>query len=295
MALGHGHRVSHKLKKVSDMKDVTSQPRTIFQEGWVEADGLRLKYRSNYPEGGQGHPVVILDGPTWGSRRLPDVLAQQGRVIALELPGFGTSTADTGSRSVQDIANTTTRALARIAPDQYTLIGTSFGANVALWQTLQAPDSVEALILISPTGLLPTGGPADVTPGELAGRLFAHPENAPGLSSASDAAFDAPSLARELSLAQRLGGNAHDTAAEQRLSEIQCATLVVFGSRDQLVSPRAGSIYRANIPNCNVSIVYDAGHGIAAERPEALWSTVVDFVERRETFVVGHRSSLVNP
>jgi len=49
------------------------------------------------------------------------------------------------------------------------------------------------------------------------------------------------------------------------------------------------------LPYCNVSIVYDAGHGIAAERPEALCSTVVDFVDRRETFVVGYRSSLVNP
>jgi pimeloyl-ACP methyl ester carboxylesterase len=197
------------------------------------------------------------------------------------------------------MANSTAQALALIAPEQYTLIGTSFGANVALWQTLQAPESVEALILISPTSLLPTGGPIDGRPGgPPADRLFAHPENTPGLPSpdaAPDAVFDAPILARELSLTQRLGGGTHDTTAEQRLGEIQCATLVVFGTRDQLVSPGAASIYRANIPNCNVSIVYDVGHAIAAERPEALSSAVVDFVDRRETFVVGYRSSLVNP
>jgi pimeloyl-ACP methyl ester carboxylesterase len=250
--------------------------------------------------------VVILEGASGGSGKLRDDLAQKYPVIALELPGFGSSPENSRSRSAPEIARTTALALALIAPDRYTLVGTSFGANVALWQTLQSPEPVEALILISPTCLLPTGGPIDGTPGGPADRLFAHPENTPGLSppdAAIDAAIDAPIganngatiLNRELALAQRLGGDIHDAAAEQRLGEIQCATLVVFGSRDEMVSPRAASIYRANIPNCNVSIVYDAGHAIAAERPEALSGTVVDFVDRRETFVVGYRSSLVNP
>jgi pimeloyl-ACP methyl ester carboxylesterase len=296
-----------------DMEDETNPPQAEFQEGWVEADGSRWKYRSNYDVNSrvnsrvnarEGHAVVILDGPSWDSRNLHDALAQKFRVIALELPGFGSSPADDRVKSVRDMANTATQALARIAPEQYTLIGTSIAANVALWQTLQAPESqapeslapesIEALVLISPTSLLPTGGLTDGTPSELAARLFAHPENATSLSS-SGAAFDAAVVARELSLAWLLGGSVHDTAAERRLGEIQCATLVVFGSRDQLVSPRAGSIYRANIANCNVSIVYDAGHGIAAERPQAISSTVIDFVDRRETFVVGYRSSLVNP
>ena len=124
----------------------------------------------------------------------------------------------------------------------------------------------------------------------MAERLFAHPEDATSLPT-----YNADMVAKELSLAKRLGSENHDTEGEQRLIEIQCATLVVFGSQDKLVSSEAASIYRAKIPNCNVCIVYDAGHAILTERPEALISTVLDYVERRETFVVGNQSRVINP
>jgi pimeloyl-ACP methyl ester carboxylesterase len=166
------------------------------------------------------------------------------------LPDFGASPENNGSHSAQDIAGIITQALAKIAPEKYTLIGTSFGVNVALWQTLQAPNSVEALILISLTCLMPTGGMIYATPADMAERLFAHPEDATSLPT-----YDADMAAKELSLAQRLGSENHDIEMEQRLIEIQCATLVAVASQDKLVLSEAASIYRAKISNSDVSIV----------------------------------------
>jgi len=37
------------------------------------------------------------------------------------------------------------------------------------------------------------------------------------------------------------------------------------------------------------------GHLIEAERPEALVNAVLDYVERRESFIVGRRSGIINP
>ena len=79
------------------------------------------------------------------------------------------------------------QACAQVVPEHYTLIGTSFGANVALWQTLQSPDKVEALVLIAPTAILPVAGPMADTPEETTKRLFAHPEKARGLPSVDPA------------------------------------------------------------------------------------------------------------
>ena len=271
---------------VSPTEYLTDLTPVVFHEKEVEADGFLVKFL----EAGQGSSVVILDTGTWGVSKLHSALAQKCHVIVIELPGFGSSPENTGPRSAQDIAGTMNQALAKIVPEKYTLIGTSFGANVALWQVLQVANSVEALILISPTFLMPTRGMINATPAEMAERIFAHPEDATSLPT-----YDADMRAKELSLAQRLGSEDHDAEAEQRVSEIQCSTLVVFGSQDKLVSREAASIYRAKIPNCNVSIVYDAGHAILAERPEALISTVLDYVERRETFVVGNQSRVINP
>ena len=77
--------------------------------------------------------------------------------------------------------------------------------------------------------------------------------------------------------------------------EIECATLVVFGLNDRTMAPEAASVYKANIPNCYVSLVYDAGHNIMADRPEALIDVVSDFVERGDAFIVARHSGLINP
>ena len=235
-----------------------------FQESYIEAGGFRIKCLS----AGQGDPVVILDSISGGISKLQDALVQRYRVAVLELPGFGSSPANTESSSVKDLAKVVAQATEKIIPEKYTLIGTSFGANVALWHTLQAPDRVDALVLISPTALLPKDNPA---------------------------VGDRETAAKELELIRRFGGSIHDTEAESRLSEIQCSTLVVFGSKDGLVAADAASTYRREIPNSHVSLVYDAGHLIVAERPEALINTVVDYVERRETFVVSRQSGVINP
>ena len=89
--------------------------------------------------------------------------------------------------------------------------------------------------------------------------------------------------------------NGESAALESRLHEVQCPTLVVFGQDDATVAPEATSIYRERIPNCSIAFVYDAGHDVAAERPEALVNLVADYLERRETFIVQNRSEVVNP
>lgn len=82
---------------------------------------------------------------------------------------------------------------------------------------------------------------------------------------------------------------------EAQLPEIQCPTLTVFGQADNTIDPTAPSIYRSRIPNCNVAFVYDAGHDIASERPQALLNLVADYLERRETFIVQNRAGAINP
>jgi pimeloyl-ACP methyl ester carboxylesterase len=264
-------------------------PTQAQREEHVEVDGFCIRYWESGPSGPVG-VVVMLQGMTWGLSRLHDALVQKYRVITLELPGFGASPANTRSQSVQELARTVAQAVAQVVPVTYTLIGTSFAANVALWQTLQAPDTVEALVLIAPTAILPVTGPVGGTLEATARRLFAHPEQAQGLAS-----VDPAIVAQEQALVQRLTGGRHDAEAERRLGEIPCATLVLFGSEDTMVAPEAARLYRARIPNSNIAFVYDAGHCIEAERPEALVNVVSDYVELRETFIVGRQTGIINP
>lgn len=260
-----------------------------FKETHIEVDGFNIRYWESAPPHALG-TIVILEGMTSGRSSLREALGQAYRVIALELPGFGDSPTNEHSQSVSELAGTMAQAAAAIAPSTYTLIGTSFGANVTLWQTLQSPDPVEALVLISPTAMRPVSDPIVSPPADMAKRLFAHPEKAQDLPS-----VDPVIIAKEQALVQRLTGCHHDAEAERRLGEIACATLMIFGSEDRMVTSEAAGIYRERIPNSNLSFVYDAGHLIEAERPEALINVVSDYVERRETFIVGRQSGIINP
>ncbi|MDA0263241.1 MAG: alpha/beta hydrolase [Chloroflexi bacterium] len=257
-----------------------------FTQSQVDAGGFSVRYW----EAGQGRPVVVLDSAGWRESPLHGALAEKYRVIFVELPGFGGSLANTRSQSAGDLAAAIAEAADLLTDEKYTLIGASFGGHVAIWQALQAPGRVEALILISPTAIKPQDISLETTPEEFHMLLFAHPANAANLPPVSEDV----SL-KEWELAQRLGFGRHDQAAQERLGEIRCPTLALFGSRDRLVSPEAARVYRENIPNCNISIVYDAGHCIIADRPEALVNAVDDYAQQWETYIVGRRTGLINP
>ena len=258
----------------------------VFKERQVEADGFGIRYW----EAGKGRPVFMLDDTRWRRTMLHDALVEKYRIFSLELPGTGDSPVNTNSQSVKDLAATSAEAASALTSERYTLIGTSFGAHVALWQTLEAPDQVEALILVSPTAIKPLEVSVGATTNEVHEMMFAHPENARSHEPIAQEIF-----AKERELARRLNSVAHDGEAEARLGEIRCPTLAVFGNRDRLVSPEAARVYREKIPNCNIAIVYDAGHLIIGDRPNALLNTVADYAEQWETFIVGHRSGLINP
>lgn len=279
------------------MADV--MPPIAFTPRRITAGGLSLNCR----EAGAGLPVVILEGLNWGQSRFYAALARQFHVFVLELPG---AAAAVWAGGISEI----TGQLAGGAP--YSLIGASPAANLALRIALQDPaeaeeeaERLEALILISPTAIRPVPAPASLTPEQWAGRLLAYPERQPDLAglvawldklaansgSGADSGYEPDAAAAARCFLPAAGA----AQLESRLGQVRCPTLVALGSRDKLVTPEAAALYRRQIPNCHVSLVYDAGHIIAAERPEALSNVVADFVENRETFVVTRQRSVINP
>ena len=203
-----------------------------FGEKHLEVGGTRR----SYIEAGIGEPVVLLDGWRGGLSDLQVALATEYRTLAFNL--------DQSIDSTRDFAGHMAEAIAGLAGGNYTLVGTSRGADVAAWVATQVGDKLDALVLLAPLAIRP-----------------------------------------------RMLGAEHDEALEGKLADIQCPTLVAFGTDDRLVHREAARVYAERIPLANVSLVYDAGHVITADRPDALVRLVADYVERRDTFVVGRGGS----
>jgi pimeloyl-ACP methyl ester carboxylesterase len=93
-------------------------------------------------------------------------------------------------------------------------------------------------------------------------------------------------------------GEAADGADDElinRLSQLKVPSLAVFGTKDPFAPVEAGRHYRARIPGCNLVFVYDAGHAMEAERPEAVAALLFDFLERHDLFLVRRDSDLIYP
>jgi pimeloyl-ACP methyl ester carboxylesterase len=265
-----------------------SAPGADFREGHVDADGLRVRYM----QAGQGAPLVHLHGA--GGLRLTlahDLLARRFRVVAFEMPGFGLSPENTKTRSMPELASTMARAAQALGLDTFNLMGTSFGGTTALWLAVQAPERVTALVLEAPAAIRPEGTePPSGTPEEMARRLYAHPERLPALP-----AVDPAVRAKTQALVQRLRGPGRDADLEAKLRALPTPTLVLFGTLDSVIPPAMGRLYKELIPGGHLVFVYDAGHSIGAERPQAFVEVVGDFLERHEAFVISRAETVIHP
>ncbi|HEX3861462.1 MAG TPA: alpha/beta fold hydrolase [Stellaceae bacterium] len=262
---------------------------TTFRENHVEADGFRIRYR----EAGDGPALLHLHGAGGGTHLTPahHLLARNFRVIAFEMPGFGASAENTSTQNQAELARTMARAAEALRLARFNVWGTSFGGRTALWLAAQFPDRVEALVLEASAAIRPAGvQPPSGTPEQMAQLLYAHPERAPPI------ALPDPAIrARTRALVARLRGPDRDAELEARLPGLATPTLAVFGTRDRLMPPDLGRHYKELLPNCQFSMVYDAGHAIGAERPEAFAEIVSDFLVRREAFVISRGETVIHP
>jgi pimeloyl-ACP methyl ester carboxylesterase len=260
----------------------------VFREGFVEADGFRVRYM----EAGEGPVLVHLHG-AGGLRLTPahDLLAKQFRVVAFEMPGFGQSAENTRTQSMPELAAAMGAAADKLGLDRFNLMGTSFGGKTALWLALQEPERVLAVVLEAPAAIRQKGArPSSGTPEERARQLYAHPERMPTLP-APDPAIQV----KQQALVRRLAGPDRDPELETQLREMAAPTLVLFGTYDRLIAPEMGHFYKELIPNCHLVFVYDAGHAIGAERPEAFVEVVADFLDRHEAFIISRTETVINP
>ncbi len=273
---------------MSGLQHMVAAAGAAFADAHVEADGFRIRYR----EAGEGPALVHLHG-AGGLRLTPahDLLTRHFRVIAFEMPGFGDSAENTRTETMPQLATTMARAADALGLDRFNLMGTSFGAKTALWLALQQPERVRGLVLEAPAAIRPAGSVSPSgTPEEMARRLYGHPERLPAIV-LPDPAVQAKTRA----LVNRLRGPDRDAEFEARLRQLATPTLVLFGTLDRVIPPEMGRLYKELMPECHLVLVYDAGHAIGAERPEAFTEVVVDFLDRHEAFVISQTETVIHP
>ncbi|MCX5355694.1 alpha/beta fold hydrolase [Streptomyces mirabilis] len=256
---------------------------------FAEADGVRYAYRRLGPEGGV--PLVMLQHFTgnldnWDPA-LVDALAAEREVILVDYAGVASSTG-TSATTVAQMAQQIISFTAALDLEQIDLLGFSIGGFVAQDMALVRPRLIRRLILV---GTGPKGAPgmhgwrkdietharAAVPTGEdLLYIFFAHTETSQAKGVEFLGRFLARTEGRDVpsSLASRdaqydavLEWGIPDHGALQRLTGIQCPTLILQGDNDLMIPTRGSHLMAGLIPDAQIRIYPDAAHASLFQYP----------------------------
>lgn len=256
---------------------------------------------------GNGPAIVFVHGlsgswPNW-LEQLP-AFAQRHRVIAMDLPGFGHSPMPREPITIAAYARILDGLLETLGVDAATVVGNSMGGFVAAELAISYPQRVERLVLVSAAGISThrhrdveriepylrrvapmiaayTGWTAARSdwvarrPGLrnlTLGLVTRHPSRLP-------AALAAEQLrgAGKPGFMQALRANI-DYPVKERLPEIACPTLIVWGDEDRVIPVHDASVFEELIPSSRKVIFEGTGHMAMLERPTAFNELLSEFV-----------------
>src|SRR4051812_1678542 len=265
--------------------------------------------RVNYVDigSGDGPPVVFVHGlgGAWQNwlENIPRV-AQERRVLALDLPGFGASEMPLREISIPGYGRVVDKFCEQLDLSEVALVGNSMGGFVAAEVAIQAPQRVERLVLVSAAGISITA--LNRRPAQTWGRVAA----AIGTYGAANtrAAIVRPGF-RHIALgfvarhptrlrADLCWEQIHASGTEgfrdalealleydfrDRLSSIHVPTLLVWGKEDMLVPVEDADEFESRIPGARKLVMDDTGHVPMLERPRTFNDQLLQFLsEPRE-------------
>jgi pimeloyl-ACP methyl ester carboxylesterase len=258
--------------------------------------------RLYYEVRGAGDPLLVITGFAASSAVLAPMAELYGtrlRCITFDYPGSGRSSKRSVPFSTAQLAASAIALLDELGIESAHVAGLSLGGAVAQELALRFPDRVRGLILMATS----TSGPLSAPPDPLAlaaltarvlegslrrGRLWLGPALfSPGFLQAEPDRADA--LARPLTAhfappwsiaGQVWAAGLHDRGLD--LGRIRAPTLVLHGEDDVLVRVANARLLAEGIPDAELHVFPDAGHGFEFERLEETFSIVVDWLERRQ-------------
>ncbi len=261
----------------------------------AEIDGVRWAY----DEVGEGPLLLLFHGTLSGkavyAEQLP-TLSRRCRVVAVDWPGHGDSGFDPGGWTVADLVDAVPRLIDALGERTAILAGVSQGGAISMRVALRSPERVTGLITMSAG----PDRPADQAIAMITrvGQVLANgadSERRSALEEVQRNAFHAPGWVDahpaaaawelELMLGHPPEAMPHATripatydSIEDRLGEIQCPALVIWGEHDVRAfwGPRMAEL----MPNARLITLPGAGHHVTLDAPDATTAAIAEFVDQ---------------
>jgi pimeloyl-ACP methyl ester carboxylesterase len=287
--------------------------------GWSasERDALIAGRRVRYLDVGEGQERAFVLVHGMGGRwqhwleTIPS-LAQHGRVLAIDLPGFGRSESPAAPPSLDGFADIAAELARSLGIERVVLIGHSMGGPIAVRFAARHPGLVEAIALVAgavyqfsdllgarrvpywlaarpretaaiATELLTAGLPAPAALRRLIVRTPALRRMvlSPYVMDPNALPADVISLvvdgAGARGVLPTVAAISRSDARED-MDQVSCPVLSIAGDRDRIVPLADTEALRRDMPAAHSVVLEGCGHMLMLERPEAFNRRLLDFV-----------------
>lgn len=245
-----------------------------------------------------GTPVVLLHSLFFDHRvfePIEDALAEEHRVIQVDLRDHGRSGGPEERWSLADAASEVERALTQLDVGPAHVVGLSMGGMVALRWALAHPERVRSLGLVSTTAKpepqawlhkamahgVRFGGrlAVDLVMPYMLGKMFAEPTRSGPEADEWRRRIAATDPARLYRAGQAVFDRADVT---DRLGAIEVPALTVTGAQDTAIPPAHGRQLAEQLDEGRHVEIERAGHILPIEAPDRLADALVRFLRRAE-------------
>jgi pimeloyl-ACP methyl ester carboxylesterase len=232
-------------------------------------------------------PLLYLHGTFLGNLWLEyhSTLAQNFRIIAPDIPGFGLSERPNWMRDMSDYVLYFRDLLDMLGLEKTTVVGHSLGGWMALELAIWYPERVEKLVLSNATGIRVKGSPLAnlfaMNPREVVATCF---DNLAAAAPLMPAEFNTDYLLsqyRQLTTLASLAWNpSYDPTLERRLERINCPTMIVWGQNDRLIPPVYGDTLHRLIAHSELIKLEGTGHMPMFEQPVEWCGVIHEFLKK---------------
>jgi pimeloyl-ACP methyl ester carboxylesterase len=260
-----------------------------MEEKFVEIDGNKIRY---FESGSSKHTLVLIHGLGASSERWKYViplLDTNFHVVVPDLVGFGHSDKPLADYTLDYFSNFLERFLTSLGIQNPSIMGSSLGGQIAAEYTSNHCESVEKLILVSPSGTMKQPTPA--LDAYIMAALYPNAQSAKNAFETMEGSgkripmdiingfvtrMKLPNA--KFAFMSTLLGLKNSNLITEKLTNILSPTLIIWGTKDPVIPITFADAFVSSIKNCKFYEMNECGHTPYVQEPEKFASYVLKFL-----------------
>ncbi|HET6516643.1 MAG TPA: alpha/beta hydrolase [Nitrosopumilaceae archaeon] len=260
-----------------------------MNEKFITVDENKIRYLDSESS---GDTMVLIHGLGASAERWEYVIPkfqEHFRVVVPDLIGFGYSDKPLVDYTTEFFAEFLKNFLDKIAVSNPIIVGSSLGGQITAEYALNNNDSVQKLILVSPSGVMKHSTPA--LDAYVMAALYPNPDaakNAFEMMSGASKEID-PKIIEgfvermqlpnaKMAFMSTLLGLKNSQIITEKLSSITVPTLLIWGELDPVIPVKYADSFVSRIKDCRFYRMDACGHTPYVEAPDKFVEIVMDFL-----------------